>query len=175
MSSSRKHLSDHVLRTTAAYRERYEAVERALEAEAAIQPELPGWVNRLDEIDLQRLWELSPEVANAERQRRTARAAMYAAVELLALDDPEAPLSDFSDDDPTLTNVRIDGKSRTVDALSAKATGDTRWLRVLDRFIGVVQRADRDGCMFVNGTFEPVNQHELDDQEFTNVADLGRR
>lgn len=146
------------------YREAHERVERALEVEQS--PNLPTWVYNLETFDHPTLQEISPRVAALERQRRFARSALHAVSELIALDDPDAPLTGVASD------LGQGGANETIEQLSAKATKDLRWLRVIDRFIGVVGRADSGGAHYVNGGFQPLDTHELDDVEITQVSDL---
>jgi hypothetical protein len=149
------------------YREAHERVESALEAEQ--NPHLPTWVYNLENFEIDALTELAPRVAVLEKKRRYARSALHAVSELIALDDPDAPLGDIPAD------VGQGGANDAIEQLSAKATKDLRWLRVLDRFIGVVGRADSGGAQYVNGGFQPLATHEADDMEVTEISPLPRR
>ena len=146
------------------YRDAHERVEKALEVEQS--PHLPTWVYNLETFDYTTLHEIAPKVAALERQRRFARSALHAVSELIALDDPDAPLTGMASD------LGRGGANETIEQLSAMATKDLRWLRVIDRFIGVVGRADSGGAHYVNGGFQPLATHDLDDVEVTQVSEV---
>lgn len=133
------------------YRTAFEAVERTLEEVA--DPTLPSWVYNLEDFDLEALEAAAPRVADAERCRRANRAALHAVIELVALDDDEGTLAAQPGGTPP---------AETIEALSSRAVDDLRWLRVLDRFISVVGRADDGGAQYVNGTFAAVVAHPTD-------------
>jgi hypothetical protein len=149
------------------YRDAHERVERALENEQS--PNLPTWVYNLETFEHATLQEISPRIASLERQRRFARSALHAVSELIALDDPDAPLTGMP------AELGQGGANETIEQLSAKATKDLRWLRVLDRFIGVVGRADSGGAHYVNGGFQPLATHDFEDEEITQVREVPRR
>ena len=157
-----RELMERFQNACATYRAAHERVEKALEAEQS--PNLPTWVYNLETFDHAALNEISPMIAALERQRRFARSALHAVSELIALDDPDAPLSGMP------AELGQGGANETIEQLSAKATKDLRWLRVLDRFIGVVGRADQGGAHYVNGGFQPLATHDLDDMEITQVV-----
>lgn len=158
---------ERLSRACRTYRDAFELVERTLIEQG--NADLPTWVFNLEAFELEAIHQASPAVASAEKKRRAARTALHAVAEMIALDDPTASMgvmpSDVTPESPTDVN-------QWVETLSSKANEDLRWLRVLDRFIGIVGRADTGGALYVNGSFEPLATHEKGDVDITQVAEL---
>lgn len=118
----------------------FEALRNALE-----QTDLgaiPAWVFAFDRLTMEEIREISTELEQTERYRRQWRVALHALAELIALepDDESEPL----DDEETPTRG-TDG-----------ADADPANLARLDRFIATVNYAKAGGCVYINGTFQPV-------------------
>lgn len=113
----------------ARYEQAFVAVQERLRA--ADESRLPAWVFALDEASLDDLSAIDPDLAAAEHERRTWRAALHAMAEHLALGGA-APSADHP------------------------AERDDAHLRRLDRFISIVNAAKAGGCIYVDGRFQPV-------------------
>lgn len=96
--------------------------------------QLPSWVFAIDGVRLEALAAVSPELAEAERDRRAWRTALHALAEHIALGGDA-------------TGVSEDG---------APDARDDAHLQKLDRFISVVNAAKEGGCIYVDGRFQPV-------------------
>ena len=105
---------------------------------------IPSWVFAIDRLKIEEINALSPELAAAENRRRTLKIAMHALLEYIALED-DAPIDR---DDPSTEEV-----ANLVSSLEDRELDNARQL---DRFITVVNYAKSGGCIFINGTFEPV-------------------
>lgn len=165
-----RELVARLTRACTTYREAFEEVERTLIEQG--NAELPTWVFNLEAFDLDAIHAVSPAVASVERKRRAARTALHAVAEMIALDDPTASMATMPPDVTSGVDPESpEGVNQWVDKLSAKASEDLRWLRVLDRFIGIVGRADTGGALYVNGSFEPLATHDKGDVDITQVAE----
>ncbi len=132
-------------------RERYAAAFAAVQdvlaarvADAVAAGEVspaPAHVFAIAHMDLAALAALSPPLAEAEAERRARRAALHAIAELIAHGDAAAP-----------------GAPDGSPAVVAAHAGDARDMRRLDAFITVVNTAQEAGCIYINGTFEPMRR-----------------
>jgi len=103
---------------------------------------IPAWVFAVERLPIEDVAALSEELAAAESRRRSLRVALHALIELIALEDDEGRPADGSDVDHLVTamsDAEDDGAQKQ-----------------LDRFISVINYAKSGGCIYVNGTFEPV-------------------
>lgn len=94
---------------------------------------LPSWVFAIDGVRLEALAAVSPELAEAERDRRAWRTALHALAEHIALGGDAVALDDGAPDQR-----------------------DDAHLQKLDRFISIVNAAKEGGCIYVDGRFQPV-------------------
>ena len=102
--------------------------------------ELPRWAFAVDGRPLEEMQDLSPELARAELLRRRWRTALHAMAELVALEGEEIALPDQDEALASLDRPSLDNADR----------------ERLDRFISVLDQARAGGCIYVNGTFQPV-------------------
>ena len=123
------------------YREAFAQVQHILQTSDLGQ--IPSWVFAIDRLELDQVQGLSSELLVAETRRRSARTALRSLAELMALEG-----------DPT---ARPD-------------TGDQSDLPKLDRFITVINAARSGGCIYVNGTFEPIGRDGV--QEPNDTLDV---
>jgi hypothetical protein len=162
---------DRLMRAAQTYRDAFEGVEHAIAHENL--PDLPTWVFNFDSMNLDSINSMSPVIAHAERHRRASRAALHAVAELLALGDPGAALT-AGEVPPMPDAASAAAMSSWAASLTAKKGDDHYWLRTLDRFVGIVNQADQSGCLYINGTFEPLLLHDDEDSaDITRVNDLG--
>lgn len=143
----------------ARYREAFENTQAHLRA-TSVQG-APQWVFALDGLPLNEVREYGIRLAEAEEKRRTARAALHALVELLALHGETLP-----GDDPT----------SWIAAGAAEAVDNHAWHDSLDRFISVMNHARDAGVMYVNGDFRPSDDpgsDTTDDWPIPDFASLG--
>jgi hypothetical protein len=151
------------------YRQAYDVVERTLRQ--ADHPDLPTWVFNLERFNVEALKAMSPDVARAEARRRACRRALHAVAELTALDDQVGALAA----EPTMELPDVgtaEGMTRWAEGVADKTDAD-RWTNAIDRFIGIVSYADEGGCVYLNGTFEPVDTHDDPGEDVTMVMDRG--
>jgi hypothetical protein len=121
-----------------AYREAFSQVQRILQTTDLGQ--IPNWVFAIDRLPLDEIQGMSEELLVAESRRRRARTALHGLVELMALEN---------------------------EADAKPDTGDQADLPKLDRFITVINAARGGGCIYVNGTFEPIGRDPLPDPNDT--------
>lgn len=138
-----------VAEAMARYADAVRAVEAALEA--APELEFPRFVFALDQIDDAHLPSLPGGLGRAERDRRQARAALYAVAELVALEQVPGPAQWQA---PVVPHP----PGAAAEALLAQRVDDVAVHDNLhlDRFITVLERARRLGATFQNGTFVAV-------------------
>jgi hypothetical protein len=126
---------------TSRYREAFEQVQDCLAN--AEMGRIPAWVFAVERLKIEDVAELSEDLAAAESKRRSLRVALHALVEFIALEDldMEAPRGRDSEVDELIT---------------AMDDQEDESARKLDRFISVINYAKNGGCIYLNGTFEPV-------------------
>lgn len=129
--------------TARAYRSAFNEVQELLEETDLGR--VPSWVFAIDRLSLDEVGTLSPEIVDAERRRRQWRVALHALVELIALHAADGQPMGAAPDETALAGVEAMGSSH---------------LSSLDRFITVVSFAKAGGCVFVNGSFQPVERSE---------------
>lgn len=125
------------------YREAFDEVQGLL-AKTELGA-IPSWVFAIDRLSLEELAPHGEALVEAETRRRRWRTALQALTELVALDDPGQTRPD-SDEVPV-----------------APDTADQADLPRLDRFITVVNFARAGGCIYLNGSFAPVEREEQPD------------
>lgn len=138
------------------YRETFEETQEHLRAAAG--PQTPQWVFALDELTLGEVKEISLLLAGAEKRRRTARTALHAQLELLALRGGTRA------GDDTASWIAGD---------SAGTPDDNTWQDGLDRFISVVNYARKAGVIYINGDFRPSDSPGSDTTDEWAVPDFG--
>ncbi len=119
----------------------------------APSPRLPSWVFALDRLELDDLASVDPGLHEAELRRRQWRVALRAITELVALQDGAG--TSYPDD------------------LAAPDDAD---LPRRHRFISVLNAARAGGCVYVNGSFQPVGRHalEFEDRDTFDLPELTR-
>ena len=122
-----------------AYRQAFDDVQRALgELDAG---QMPRWAFAVDRMPIDDMRDHAPELARAEQLRRRWRVALHAMAELVALGECEvAPL--------VAERARADLDRPSLDEVDRAR---------LDRFISVIDQAREGGCIYLNGTFQPVD------------------
>jgi len=126
---------------TARYRSAFEEVQDCLAN--AEMGRIPAWVFAVDRLKMDDIAALSLELAAAESKRRSLRVALHALVEFIALEDTDSD--------------GIGNATANVDELiTSMGAEEDDHARQLDRFISVVNYAKSGGCIYINGTFEPV-------------------
>lgn len=130
------------------YRAAFAAVESFL-ATHSLDP-VPSWVFAIDRLPIENLETISEELAVLEANRRSARQALCSLIELIALrvDTPNEGLDEDGQVDVSAVMQQV------------PASGDENWKESLDRFITIVERARVNGCIYLNGTFTPVNARD---------------
>lgn len=149
---------DRLVAAAAAYRDAYAATEEAIAAHFD-DPESRLWVFNLAEWDDEDMSTLHPAIQRAERRRRQARVALHAVAELLALENPAGAMELYGGGPPAAASAQGLGGW----ASAAGEATDERWMRALDRFVGIVNGADAGACIYLDGTFVPVEHHDDDD------------
>lgn len=142
-------------RAMARYREAFDETQTHLRAAAG--PQVPQWVFQLDQLTLGEVRELGLLLSEAEGRRRTARTALHAVVELLALHGE---------------GLRGHDPAAWIATESADSTDESAWHDGLDRFISVVNYARDAGVIYVNGDFRPSTEPGSDSTDEYAVPDF---
>ena len=158
-------LLDRLLAAAAAYRTAYGATEAAI-AQHFDDPDSRLWVFNLADWDDEALTTLHPVIQRAERRRRQSQVALHAVSELLALENPAEAMESLGGPPPIVTSA--DAIAPWANAEAPDGSYD-RWMRALDRFVGIVNGADAGDCIYLDGTFVPVEHHHDGDDEVTMV------
>ena len=122
-------------------RESFLAVQEVLQS-SDLGP-VPSWVFAIDPLPLEEVKAFSEELLRVEIRRRKWKAALLAMAQLIALEDQGRELLNEPPTSTSLTEVD---------------SADEADLHKLDRFITVINAARAGGCIYVNGTFEPVER-----------------
>ncbi len=126
---------------TARYREAFEDVQACLAR--AKMGRIPAWVFAVEKLTIEDVASLSEELAAAESKRRSLRIALHALVELIALEDLDM-------------NATSDPNAEVDELITSMSGQENDSARQLDRFISVINYAKNGGCIYLDGTFEPV-------------------
>lgn len=105
--------------------------------------DVPAWAFAIDAATPEKMSALDPELARLELMRRRWRTALHAMSELIALEGGQGmPITEPAE-----------GVRGLLDRPSIEESDRVR----LDRFISILDRARAGGCMYLNGTFQPVD------------------
>lgn len=137
------------------YRETFDETQTHLRAAAA--PGTPQWVFALDKLTLGEVKEYGILLAEAEKKRRSARTALHAVIELMALHGD---------------GLRGDDPSAWIAGESADGVDERAWHDRLDRFISVVNYARDAGVIYINGDFRPSTETGSDSTDEFSVPDF---
>lgn len=104
--------------------------------------DVPDWAFAIDQMPIEQMMGLDPELAQLEIMRRRWRTALHSMAELIALEGGQGmPIADPPE------------KARA--SLDRPSLDDGDRVR-LDRFISILDQARAGGVIYLNGTFQPV-------------------